>query len=248
MNYQYLATSVPGFIQQLAVAYIARGYVFYVAGHVPPGKNAVDIDRKLIELYGIDQSRWQRARRRVKGLANVHYLRFAGFWVLLANHGEHEFFQREATVIRDVRRTPIAFAGYSISVRRGIDGKSHVSVRIHQNEYKWLKSYMCEVAQYATLPEMEQEFRVLRFEPYAPIVRQLYAVLRTVNKRRKVCGLPQVDPQVIRVRRRVVRPFEDRPPFGSPPPAHPAIGTLSRLAVPAGVRQRRVPTRCHIVR
>ncbi len=41
---------------------------------------------------------------------------------MLANHGEHEFFQREKKVIRDVRRSPIALAGYSIGYSEGTDG------------------------------------------------------------------------------------------------------------------------------
>jgi hypothetical protein len=209
MTYRYLATTVPGFIQQLSVAYIARGYVFYVAGHVPPGKHAEDIDRKLLDRYGVELSRWQRARRKLRGKANVHYLRYAGFWLLLANHGDHDFFERERTVIRDVRREPIAFAGYSVGYSLGHDGKRHVSVRIHKHEYQWLKSYMVQYGRHATVEEVENEFRMLRFEPYAPVVRQLYTVLRAVNKERRRAGLPEVGTEVVRTRRRVVRPFEE---------------------------------------
>jgi hypothetical protein len=35
MEYRCEATSVAGFIQQLAVAYVGRGYFFYVAGVIP---------------------------------------------------------------------------------------------------------------------------------------------------------------------------------------------------------------------
>ena len=45
MVYRYITTSVAGFVQQLAVAYINHGYVFYVAGHIPPGSDAEAIDR-----------------------------------------------------------------------------------------------------------------------------------------------------------------------------------------------------------
>lgn len=210
MSYHYLAASVPGFVQQLAVAYIARGYYFYVAGHVPVGKRDVDIDRTLLDRYGVEQSRWQRARRKLKGQANVHYLRYAGFWLLLANHGEHSFFERERSVLRDVRRSPIAFAGYSIGYSEGVDGKGHVSVRIHTNEYRWLKDFMLHYCKHATVAEVAEEFRLLRYEPYVPVVRQLFCILRAVNKARRTAGLERVPNDVIRTRRRVLRPFVEQ--------------------------------------
>lgn len=222
MSYQYVATSVAGFVQQLTVQYIRHGYFFYVAGHVPPGRLPEDIDAKLIAQYDVAKSRWQRARRKAKGGGNVHYLRYASFWVLVANAGEHLFFKREASVIRDVRREPIAFAGYSIGYRRSVNGTYHASVRIHQNEYRWLKSYMCDLAKRATVKEMAEEFRRLRFEPYAPVVRQLFAVLRAVNRTRQTAGLRPLHNDVIQTNRQVVRPFEPRPD-GSPAWPEPVV-------------------------
>lgn len=222
MSYQYVATSVAGFVQQLTVQYIRHGYFFYVAGHVPPGRLPEDIDAKLIAQYDVAKSRWQRARRKAKGGGNVHYLRYASFWVLVANKGDHLFFKREASVIRDVRREPIAFAGYSIGYRRSVNGTYHASVRIHQNEYRWLKSYMCDLAKRATVKEMAEEFRRLRFEPYAPVVRQLFAVLRAVNRTRQTAGLRPIYKDVVQTNRQVVRPFEPRPE-GAPAWPEPVV-------------------------
>jgi len=39
MKYRCEATSVTGFIQQLAVGYVRHGYFFYVVGQVPEGKD-----------------------------------------------------------------------------------------------------------------------------------------------------------------------------------------------------------------
>ncbi len=39
--------------------------------------------------------------------------------VLLATHGHHPFYDDEAGNIRDARRVPIKFAGYSITVKKG---------------------------------------------------------------------------------------------------------------------------------
>ena len=134
MAYRCEAVSVGGFVQQLAVSYLRNGYWFYVAGRVPEGKDPAAVDRKLIERYGIDLSKWARARRKRLGMANLQYLRFRGFFLLLATHGEHQFFTEERAVIRDVRRQPITFAGYAVTHR---GGRSHV--RIERTEFRMLE-------------------------------------------------------------------------------------------------------------
>ena len=91
MAYRYVAVSVAGFVQQLAVGYIARGYYFYVAGRIPENKDPARTDAKIMAQYGIGVSKWVRARRKKAGLANVHYLRYERFFVLIANHGEQPF-------------------------------------------------------------------------------------------------------------------------------------------------------------
>ena len=116
-GYQCEATSLGGFVQQLAVAYIANGYWFYVTGSIPERKDATAVDRKLIERYGIGLSKWAAARRKRAGGANLQYIRFGRFFVLLSTYGEHPFFRDEAGGIRKVQQVPIKFGGYSIGHR-----------------------------------------------------------------------------------------------------------------------------------
>src|SRR4051812_10323302 len=137
------ATTAEGFVQQLAVSYIGHGYWFYVTGVVPDGKDPLAVDRKLIDRYGVDVSKWARARRKRAGLANVHYLRHRRYFVLIATKGEHRFFAEE-TQYRDVRRDPICFDGYAISYKRDPAGKWHPSVRIHPETYGGIKAHMLE--------------------------------------------------------------------------------------------------------
>src|SRR5687767_10846672 len=66
-SYRCEATTLDGFIQQLAVGYVSRGYVFYVCGWVPERKEPRDVDRRLIAKYGISISKWTRARRKRAG-------------------------------------------------------------------------------------------------------------------------------------------------------------------------------------
>lgn len=208
MQYRYVATSIEGFVQQLAVAYVQHGYWFYVSGWVPGGKQPEAIDRKLLDRYGIELSAWARARRKRQGLANVHYLRFDCFFVLIATTGEHTFFEREATVFRDIRRAPIHFAGYSIGCRKGVDRRWHASVRVDQDMYLEHKAYLLEVACHRPAAAVVGELhRVLSFEPYAPVRRQSLNILRAVNRARATAGLELIPHSCLRFRRRIVRPF-----------------------------------------
>lgn len=203
MQYRCVATSVAGFLQQLTVSYISRGYWFYVTGCVPEGKDPELVDAKLIERYGVAISRWARARRKKAGLANVQYIRYRRFFVLLATHGQHHFFQDEGAAIHDARRRPITFWGYSVSYRKG-----HPHVRIQQQDYAALKARMLGKALQRNPDTVWAEFRSLPYEPYAPVRRQLLNIHRAVNRRRRIAGLRLVPVTCIRMRRRICRPFE----------------------------------------
>lgn len=214
MEYKCATTSVAGFIQQLAVAYITHGYWFYVEGEIPKGKDPVKVDAKLVERYGIAISKWARCRRKKHGLASIHYLRYGRFFVLSATKGRHEFFFREQSVIRDVRRVPVKLAGYSIGCRKGQDGRWHASVRLNARVYAELKARLLELGRVSSIFVLEREFRGLGLEPYAPIRQQVLAIWRAVNRQRKEQGLTLLPLTCVRTNRRIVRPFGERPDQG----------------------------------
>ena len=213
-----------GFVQQLACCYLPHGYWFYATGRVPENKDPLAVDRTLIEKYGIGISRQARARRKQVGLANMHYLRHARFFVLLATHGLHPFFEYEAKTIRDVRRIPIKYSGYSVAYKRGnyrrklpheekptTDNKWHSRVQIRRETYAELKAYFLEMATRRSADELGLELHSLPFEPYAPVRQQLLNILRLVNRARKAGHLEPLDSQVLRYRRRIIKPFLDVP-------------------------------------
>lgn len=206
--YRCEAVSAAGFIQQLAVAYIHHGHFFYVTGKVPEHKDPRAVDRKLIERYGLDVTRWTRARRKEAGQASVQYLRHNRFFVLVATHGKHEFYECESD-IRDVRRQPIRYAGYSVGYRRGVDRRFHVSVRVAPDEYLKLKSHVLGLAGHRSVENLAAELQRLSLEPYAAVRRQLLNILRAVNRMRKAAGFEPVAVAALRLRRRIVRPFGD---------------------------------------
>ncbi len=221
MKYRCVAASVPGFVQQLASCYLAHGYWFYVSGCVPEHKAWPNVDEKLLAKYGIDLSRQSRTRRKRVGIANVHYLRYQQYFILLATHGHHPFYDYEGGNIRDARRIPIKFAGYSISVKKGgykkkatpssqaiPDNKWRVRVQIGQEHYRDLLAYFLDIAQRRSAAELADDLYHVPYEPYAPVRQQMLTILRLINQSRKAAGLDTLGYDVLRYRRRIVRPFE----------------------------------------
>jgi len=201
-RYLVEASTIEGFIQQVAVSYLSHGYVFYVMGFVPEGKAPEAVDAKLLERYGIAISKWSRARRKQAGQASLQYIRFDRLFLLMATHGKHQFFVEEKAAIRDARRAPIKAFGYSISVRAG-----HSHVRIEQADYKRLKAHFLELGIHRASAAVESAFRSVPFEPYAPVRRQLINIWRAVNRVRKEAGYQLISIECIRMKRRIIRPF-----------------------------------------
>jgi hypothetical protein len=215
MEYRCETTSVEGMIQLLACNYLPHGYWFYVTGRVPDDKDPRSVDTKLIGKYGIARSRAARSRQKQLGYANMHYLRHGRCFILLATHGKHHFFEDEADCIRDARRTPIKFAGYAVSYRRGgrviagaVDAKWHSHVEIDREWYKVLQAWFMDTAIRRSVEKVANDFYRVPFEPYAPVRRQLLRLLQCVNTARKQAGQPVLPYEVLPLRRRVVRPFE----------------------------------------
>ncbi len=219
MRYRAVATSIEGFVQQIACCYLRHGYHYYVVGRVPPGKPREAIDRKLIEKYRIDVSESTRARRKKAGQANLQYIRHESTFVILATRGEHRFFEEEANLIRDIRRVPLRYAGYSISYKPGgrtrdgqRDDKWHAHVAIDRRQYLELRAWFAERALREGPDKLALAFYQLPIAPYAPVRRQLLLMLREVNRLRQLAGKSPLPTEILPLRRRVIRPFESARP------------------------------------
>ena len=202
-EYRCEATTVEGFVQQLAVSYLKNRYWFYVPGEVPDGKDPQAVDEKLLARYEIDMSKWAKARRKRRGFAKLQYLRYERTFLLLATAGEHPFFADEGTNILDARERAIPFRGYSVGYKDG-----HPHVRIGTARYEALKVEFREAALRLTAEELAARFRALPFEPYGPVRAQLRKLLVKVNRARREAGLGRVPVECLRTKRRVVKPFE----------------------------------------
>jgi hypothetical protein len=215
MKYRAEVTSVEGFVQQIACSFLRHGYWFYVTGVVPPHKDPRAIDEKLIEKYGIAISEATRSRRKKLGRANLQYIRFERFFAIFATKGEHRFFEDERDSLRDIRRIPLKFAGYSISYRRGgrtrggePDHRWHAHVEIERRQFLELKDHLIRIAKKRPAGYVALAFYNLQVEPYAPVRRQLLMILREANRARRAAGWGKIPIQVLTLRRRVVRPFD----------------------------------------
>ncbi len=215
MQYRCEATSVTGFVQQLACTYLRHGYWYYVTGVIPRDKDPRAVDEKLIKKYGIAVSESTRGRRKRQGKANVQYLRCGHFFIILATEGEHQLKEEEGELLRDIRRVPLKFRGYSISYRRGgrtlggeVDSRWHAHVEIERERYKEIRDYLLSLACHRSPRHLATVLYETPYEPYAPVRRQLLNILRAVNRARKRAGYELVPAEVLPLRRRVVRPFE----------------------------------------
>jgi hypothetical protein len=220
MQYRSEVASIIGLVQQLASNILPHGYWFYVTGFVPEGKCPLIIDQKLIEKYGINLSRQQRARRKQAGFANLHYLRCERWWIILATHGEHRFFEEERDNLRDARQVPIQVGGYSLTVKPGNflrkssadltptpDHRQRVRVQIARQQYRELCAYFLDRACHRSVENLSRDLFCLRYEPYAPVRKQLLNLLRLINQKRQQAGYAKIPPSVLRYKREIVKPF-----------------------------------------
>ena len=141
MKYRAEATTLEGFIQQLAVGYLCRGYRFYHQGFIPKDKDPRAVDAKLIARYGVTASKAKRALRKAQGFANVQYLRYGQHFVLLSTLGEQNPLSDDHK-LKDAHEVPIKLGGYAVSFRGG-----HACVRIERGAWKKLKAYYLVLVQ-----------------------------------------------------------------------------------------------------
>lgn len=209
--YCYEAQSFAGFVQQL-VRYVQSGYRFYVVGEVPARKPVEAIDAKLLQRYAIAKSSQQRARAKLRGEANLQYLRFGRTFVLMATMGRHPFFEAEVdgkgrALWRDVRRTPIRLGPYALSSRLdgqwkpGAPKRYRVHVRLAREPYLGERALLLTVSPARAASAVERLGR--RFLPYAPVRKQLVRLVKALNDTRRAAGLAPVPYAALCAPRRV---------------------------------------------
>jgi hypothetical protein len=189
MHPRYVASSLGWFLRKIAIDYVRYGYVCYAIRSIPEDKATPEelrrIDEKLLRTYGITYHRTTRARRKAKGLANVAYVRYKRWFILLATDGTHPQFDRVGS--KDIRTYALLFCGYFIGLRNG-----KVYVEMAPRRMKRLRRWMLRIALYRE-PRVYAEFGSISHSILFPgVVRQKLKLLRLINKKRKRAGLPRI--------------------------------------------------------
>ena len=68
--------------------------------------------------------------------------------------------------------------------------------------------HVFQAGQRRTAVQIADDLCHVPYEPYAPVRQQMLRILKLVNQSRKAAGLDTLGYDVLRYRRRIVRPFE----------------------------------------
>jgi len=185
--------------------YVMHGHYFYNACVAGKDTDLREMDRKIIEAYGLDMTRSARRWRRQKGHGSLQYIRHGRFYVIVATEDEAVFRGREPTM--DIRDEPLIYAGYRLTYRQGRDRKWHPCIAIERGRYDKLLRRFTQLALRRTSAELVHEFQAIHYLRYAPVRAAVGGIWRRLNEKRKVAGLPPVPVEALRVGRPIFRPF-----------------------------------------
>ena len=212
----YLVKDVDALIQYVATGLAARGYQLYLRGEVPARCDPEKLDEKLIRRFDANKSRWDRGVRKQRGMSSARYVRCGRHWACFFTKGHHPRLADERQNLRNLRknlrnlrRQPFIFADYSISLKRGKDGKLKASVRLNNRAYRELRDVMLEASTRLSVGAMEWSFERLPLQCWKPIRRQLLTIYRKVNANRLWSGREILRPDCVPWRRAIVTVFED---------------------------------------
>jgi len=127
----------------------------------------------------------------------LHHTDLNGFTI-----GQYVRIERRRTSSSDAKRKGIRYGGYLVSFRNG-----HAQVRMDDDTYRELKAYYADLACRRKAEQLITEFYNAPFEPYSPVKRQMFNILREVNRKRKTAGFSQIPSSAIWLKRKIVTPF-----------------------------------------
>lgn len=214
--YLYLCRSVNALVQYVALSLLSpkywkdeSGYYYFSVGQIPVGKDPLEVDRKLIQKYGIATTTSQRWTMKRRGLARLCYLRLDRTFIVLATEGHHPTFWREEKGrLRNIRTgKPLIIWGYSISVKKNGKTKVAMSKKEYERRRDW---FVAEAVRRRDREWFERKLWNFPFAPYSAVRTQLFSIVRAINAKRKLASLPLVRwEKAVRTRRRSEKVFQD---------------------------------------
>lgn len=212
MKVDYLCKSWQFMLQQI-VYLTGKGYYYYFVGLIPEDKasKAKKIDKKIIDKYDIDLSKYQRNRRKQKKLANFYYLRWRNVFVVLHTDGDimddikekmdDEFFDIRVSQKGKNRLTiPISnVVSFNVVMHSNKAQKRTVTVVYSNSTFKEFKEDLDEILKYRSLSKLKAYFdRLAYFPAWAGIIKQNKLLLEEVYKLAKKYGLNTKNKRLIK--------------------------------------------------
>ena len=161
----YLCENWQGFLE-VCVFLIARGYRYYSHVAYPLRKEYKweEIDRKLIQKYGIAMSKYRRCRSKKKGIANFYFLRWYDQAVIFHTPGEIS-----GAILCDDRYYNVTEKALEVKVsedvRFKITREKSVTVRLTKDSYRGAKAVLWDVCSTKNKGAIVSEFDKLNGIP-----------------------------------------------------------------------------------
>ena len=152
-------------IRRLTKYYLPHGYYFFTTSTVPEHKDVAQVDRNIIEKYGLAISRTARSRDKAKGVARVQYLRHERQIILVATSGDHGFFDDKS--VRDCRLTPLPVWYYWITATQ-----KRYHVKVCPESYHAVREKLIRLAEGGKEEAAIEAFHALPWLNYPDIRKQ----------------------------------------------------------------------------
>ena len=173
MGLKYLCNTWQGFLQQI-VTLVGHGYCHYCLTTYPEKKRSKwpEIDLKLINNYGADQSKDQRYRRQLKGMANYMFLRWENCALILRSPGE--FVPGDDTFVSIADEPVVLQVGEILRLKIvPIGSRGHCTVYLDKAVYRDLKASLLDHCRHRRRTVLLNRFQALNNIPsYSGITHQ----------------------------------------------------------------------------
>jgi len=166
-QYRYICRSWQGFVQQV-VTYLSNAYWHYCIVRIPDEKikRVTAIDAKLLSLYNCYMSKDQRYRRKQKGFANYHYIRWNNLALIVHTEGS----------IPDTIKGTDRFKGARVE-HLIIPVSNNLSLKAVHSQQGW------------TVCMDRNTYRDIKYELYE-LIRSSSSQYEVIRRYRKLNGIP----------------------------------------------------------
>lgn len=190
LKLKYLCKDLNGFMQ-LITYLVSRGYYYHCVIILPEKKRDKfdSIDKKLIDKYDADKSKYQRSRQKIKKKANFYYLRLEKLAILLHTEGDLNEYSLDDN-FKDIRKKnskltlPFSeFLKLDVILVKEKDDKIKTTVKMSPDMYNRVKDSLLDAILSKKIGIVYKEFNKLYGLPgYAELIKQEQSLLKFTLK------------------------------------------------------------------